>query len=140
MNRDLELIITRHFIDRFYGLILLPRCHRTFHIGWLTEILDAMESHKFLYYSVLACAASHLYLVDGSMRMQDLGLTYYSSAITKLSTFLNTTSRLENHDGLLMSVMLFTIHGVSCPSPAFYTAVHLPAANSLWLNKGGPMC
>jgi hypothetical protein len=131
MNRDLELIITRHFIDRFYGLILLPRCHRAFHIGWLTEILDVMESHKFLYYSVLACAASHLYLVDGSTRMQDLGLTYYSSAITKLSTFLNTISRLENHDGLLMSVMLFTIHGVSCPSPAFHTTVHLPTAKSL---------
>ncbi|KAH7122081.1 hypothetical protein B0J13DRAFT_156198 [Dactylonectria estremocensis] len=109
--RDLEVVISRHFVERFYGLLLLPKCHPGFHEGWLTEIQDLMVRHKSLYYSVLACAASHIHCIDSSSPMQELALRYYSNALKELSRFLARASQLENHNGLLMSVMLLYLHG-----------------------------
>jgi hypothetical protein len=72
-----------------------------------------MVNHKSLYYSVLALAASHIYLIDGSWCMHDLTLRYYSNALTELAQLVANVSEFENHNGLLMSVMLLYIHGVS---------------------------
>jgi len=115
----MQLVLSRHFVERYYNLLLLPRCHPGFYNGWLTEIQDLMISHKCLYFSVLACAASHIHLIDTSTPCQALALTYYTNATRELSSLLNSASRLENHNGLLMSVMLLYLHGVrfSLPRP-----------------------
>ncbi|KAJ9611173.1 hypothetical protein H2200_004356 [Cladophialophora chaetospira] len=108
---DLESVIARHFIDRYYGLLLLPSCHPQYYNGWINEIQELMVQHKPLRHSVLACAASHLHFVDESPQMQELSLTYYSQAIRGLSDMLAKISQLENHNGLLMSIMLLYLHG-----------------------------
>lgn len=131
MARDLEIVISNHFVDRYYGLLILPRCHPGFHSGWLAKILDLMASYKFVYYSVLTCAASHIHLIDTSARMQELALIYYSSAITKLSQLLTAPSQLEYHNGLLISIMLLYIHGVSFPY-SFSSLPHLAASFIRW--------
>lgn len=85
-----------------------------------------MATHKCLYYSVLACAASHIHLIDMSSPMQELALTYYSKAVQELSQLLTTTPRLESHNGVLMTVMLLYIHGVSIDTLLWRAAVQLP--------------
>ncbi|RMJ09413.1 hypothetical protein CDV36_010967 [Fusarium kuroshium] len=110
VNHDLELLLSRHFADRYFSLLLLPSCHRGFHDGWLIDIQHLMVTHKSLYYSMLACSASH-YMNDESWYRQDLALTYYSKAVKELSTLLATVSRHENHNALLMSVILLYLHG-----------------------------
>lgn len=112
ISHDLELSLSRHFADRYFSLLLLPSCHRGFHDGWLIDIQHLMVTHKSLYYSVLACSAAH-YMNDESWYRQDLALMYYSKALKELSTLLATVSSHENHNGLLMSVMLLYLHGVS---------------------------
>lgn len=74
-----------------------------------------MIEYKSLHYSVLANGASHLHFIDSSNQMQELALTYYSNALRNLSDLLARSSRLENHNGLLMSVMLLYLHGVGWP-------------------------
>jgi hypothetical protein len=105
-------MIARHFVDRYYGLLLLPSCHPQYYHGWINEIQELMVEHECLRYSVLACAASHLHFVDSSPQMQELSLTYYSQAIKGLSGVLAKIGQLENHNGLLMSIMLLYLHGV----------------------------
>jgi hypothetical protein len=113
VTTSLEMVISRHFVEKYYGLLLLPNCHIDFYDGWITEIQQLMVEHKCLHYSVLANAASHLHFIDASSQMQELALTYYSKALRGLSNLLGRTSGLENHNGLLMSVMLLYLHGVS---------------------------
>ncbi|ETI25146.1 hypothetical protein G647_04518 [Cladophialophora carrionii CBS 160.54] len=108
---DIESVLARHFVDRYYTLLLLPSCHPQYYHGWINEIQELMLQHKCLRSSVLACAASHLHFVDASPQMQELSLTYYSEAIRGLSEVLARASRLENHNGLLMSIMLLYLHG-----------------------------
>ncbi|KAI5460586.1 hypothetical protein BGZ63DRAFT_473041 [Mariannaea sp. PMI_226] len=104
-------MIIRHFISSYYRLLLLPNCHPRFYNGWLREMQDLMTHFQSLYYSVLACAASHLHFIDNSSRMNELALTYYSDAVGALSKFLSKESQLEQHNGLLMSVMMLYLHG-----------------------------
>ncbi|EXJ60026.1 hypothetical protein A1O7_04175 [Cladophialophora yegresii CBS 114405] len=109
---DLESVLARHFVDRYYALLLLPSCHPEYYHGWINEIQELMLQHKCLRSSVLACAASHLHFVDASPQMQELSLTYYSAAIRGLSEVLaRASSQLENHNGLLMSIILLYLHG-----------------------------
>lgn len=105
-------MIARHFVDKYYCLLLLPNCHPDYYWGWITDIQRLMVECKSLQYSVLACAASHLHYIDDSSQMQELALTYYSQALRGLSELLPKVSQLENHNGLLMSVMLLYLHGV----------------------------
>ncbi|CAM1510683.1 Fc.00g010180.m01.CDS01 [Cosmosporella sp. VM-42] len=111
ISQHLEVLISRHFVDRYYSLLLLPSCHPGIYHGWLTEIQKLTVSNKSLHYSALACAASHIYSIDASWRMHDLALTYYSNALRELSKLLATTSQPENHNGVLMSVILLYLHG-----------------------------
>lgn len=131
LSRDLELVISRHFIERYYGLLLLPNCHPDFYDGWITEIQGLMVQHKSLHYSVLANGASHLHLLDENNNMQELALNYYSSAIKDLSKLLAQEERLENHNGLLMSIMLLYLHG--CMGRGTYTDIpqHVSAATRI---------
>ncbi|KAF2260878.1 hypothetical protein CC78DRAFT_522587 [Lojkania enalia] len=131
LSRDLELTISRHFIEKYYGLLLLPNCHPAFYDGWITEIQYLMLQHKSLHFSVLANGASHLHFIDASNQMQELALTYYSNALRNLSDLLAKSSRLENHNGLLMSVMLLYLHG--CMGRGTYTDIpnHVNAATRI---------
>ncbi|EXJ85680.1 hypothetical protein A1O1_06046 [Capronia coronata CBS 617.96] len=87
-----------------------------------------MVQYKSLQYSVLANAASHIHFIDDSSQMQELALTYYSHALRGLSELLPKTSQLENHNGVLMSVMLLYLHG--CMGRGTYTDIprHVNAA------------
>jgi hypothetical protein len=111
MSESLEIFVFRHFLDKYCRLILLPWCHRSFREGWQNEILRQIAVQKFLYYSAMACAASHIYLTDDCEGMHQLSLWFYSNAVTRLGSLLMKNPRLD-HDGLFSSVLLLTIHGV----------------------------
>jgi hypothetical protein len=113
MCENLEGTLSRHFVNEYYCLLLLPNCHREFYDEWIRDIQQLMVEQKCLHYAVLANAASHLHFVDASLSMQELALTYYSNALRGLSKLLSQAAPLENHDGLLMSVILLYLHGVS---------------------------
>lgn len=114
MSRGMEHAICRHFARRYYGLLVLPDCHPGFYDAWLGEILDLMVRNRSLYYSVLACAATHLHFIDATPQLQHLALTYYSNSISSLSRQIEVAAtRVENHNGVLISVMLLYLHGVS---------------------------
>lgn len=119
-SRDLQSVLSRHFIDRYLDLILLPNRHPKFYNAWVTEFQAPMKPQSGLQYSMLACATSHLYLIDPSPRMQELALRYYFYAIQGISNDLTIASRLENDNGLLLSIILLYLDGVG-----------------LW-NNGGP--
>ncbi|KAH7263795.1 hypothetical protein BKA59DRAFT_466716 [Fusarium tricinctum] len=110
-TNHLELCISQHFSGKYFPLLLLPDCYRGFHDGWLTEIQQLMLAHKSLYYSVLACAASHMFLGDSVWEMHYIALSYYSQGVNELSVLLRNVSEYENHDALLMSVMLLYLYG-----------------------------
>ncbi|KAJ9640173.1 hypothetical protein H2204_003398 [Knufia peltigerae] len=128
LKQDLKPVISRHFIDIYYGLLILPNCHPEYYWGWINEIQELMVQHESLQYSVLANAASHIHFIDDSSQMQELALTYYSQALRGLSELLVKASQVENHNGLLMSVMLLYLHG--CMGRGTYTDIprHVNAA------------
>lgn len=115
VTHDLEVVISRHFIDRYYSLLLLPGCHPDFYDGWIDEIKELMVDQKSLRYSVLANAASHICNIDDSSSMEHLALSYYSESLRGLAKTLShpKASQVANHNGVLMSVMLLYLHGVS---------------------------
>lgn len=111
----LQVIISRHFIENYYGFLLLPNCHPAFYDGWIHDIQELMITDESLRYSVLANAASHIHNRDTNPNMQSLALQYYSKSIKGLSYALIQADDpyLESCDGLLMSIMLLYLHGVS---------------------------
>lgn len=115
VTQDLEVFISRHFIDKYYRFLLLPNCHPDFYNGWINEIQELVVKEKSLHFSVLTNAASHIYNIDAVSGMQDLALSYYSKALRGLASMLERPKepKLETHNGLLMSVMLLYLHGVS---------------------------
>jgi hypothetical protein len=120
---DLEVIISRHFIEKYYNFLLLPNCHAIFQDGWICEIQERMISDESLRYSVLANAASHIYNMDTNPGMQSLALEYYSKSIRGLSDKLTQADdpHLARCNGFLMSIMLLYLHGVSAPSHPYVT-------------------
>lgn len=115
LSQKIQHVLSRHFVQQYFSLLILPRCHPGFHDGWLTDIQHLMTTHKCLYFSVLACAASHVHFIDASTPCQALALTYYTNATRELSSLLKSASSLENHNGCLMSIILLYLHGVSVP-------------------------
>lgn len=118
VSREMPVALSRYFAESYFSLLLLPSCHSEYNNGWLTEIQDLMISHRSLYFSVLACAASHVHLIDNSTPAQGLSIAYYTKATRELSVFLKTATKPENHNGLLMSIMLLYLHGVRYCSPS----------------------
>jgi hypothetical protein len=127
---DLEVIISRHFIEKYYCFLLLPNCHRDFRDGWIVEIQELMATDESLRYSVLANAASHIHNMDANPGMQSVALQYYSKSIRGLTTILDQASNpyLASCNGFLMSVMLLYLHG--CMGKGTYLDIppHLHAA------------
>lgn len=109
----LESILFRYFVEKYYGLLLLPECHSDFYLGWINQIQAklAYPEYRCMHHSLLANAASNLHFVDSKPRMQVVALTYYSNALRGLSKLLAQGSTSESDDGLLMSVMLLYLHG-----------------------------
>lgn len=117
---DLEVVISRHFIEKYYGFLLLPNCHRAFHEGWIRDIQDLMVTDESLRYSVLANAASHIHNMDTNPGMQSVALQYYSKSIRGLTDVLSHANDpyLTRCNGFLMSIMLLYLHGVRIRSRA----------------------
>jgi len=113
----LEVIISRHFIEKYYEFLLLPNADPSFHDGWIRDIQELMVEDESLRYSVLANAASHIHNMDTNPGMQSLALKYYSKSIRGLSKVLVQANDpyLTSYNGLLMSVMLLYLHGVGPP-------------------------
>ncbi|KAH3950605.1 hypothetical protein HBH70_111440 [Parastagonospora nodorum] len=130
LTLDLEVMISRHFIEKYYHFLLLPNCHRAFHDGWIQEIQELMVMDESLRYSVLANAASHIHNVDTNPAMQSISLHYYSKSIRRLADVLSlaTNRYLASYNGFLMSVMLLYLHG--CAGKSTYPDIppHLYAA------------
>ncbi|KAH7071239.1 hypothetical protein BKA63DRAFT_578403 [Paraphoma chrysanthemicola] len=127
---DLEVVISRHFIEKYYEYLLLPDCHPAFHDGWIKDIQELMVDDEGLRYAVLANAASHIHNVDTNPGMQSLALKYYSKSIRGLSHVLDQANDpyLASCNGLLMSIILLYLHG--CLGKGTYTDIppHLQAA------------
>lgn len=117
MSQSLEAAVTRHFMDEFYWLLLLPDCHPDFMHGWIADMQRLLLKLPSLHYSILASAAAHMYAVDVSPQMERVALSYYSKAVCELSLFLshNTDKGLSAEDnyGVLISIILLYIQGVS---------------------------
>ncbi|KXJ87154.1 hypothetical protein Micbo1qcDRAFT_125212 [Microdochium bolleyi] len=128
MSRELPAILSQHFVERYFDLILLPSSHRGFHDDWLAGIKNLMSSHDGLYYSVLACSASHIHLLNNSTPAQSFSLQYYSSATKALSVQLTGPADPEDDNGLLMTVVLLYLHG--CMGLGTYSdiPIHVNAA------------
>ena len=116
LGRHLESAVARHFAKNYYSLLLLPNCHPGFYNGWISDIQDLMNKSKSLQYSVLACAAAHLHFIDGSGPMQELSLAFYSNAIKGLADTLASGSEIAHDNGLLTSIIMLYLHGVSLNS------------------------
>lgn len=115
--RAIETVLSRHFTFGFYKLILLPGCSQHFFKGWLSQLCQLAKRCPSLYNSLLACAASHLYMMDGVETMQHLALTYYSNAIRQLLKALANDEGSWDTDGLLSAIIFLLIHGVSVLPP-----------------------
>lgn len=116
MLREVEQLCSRHFVDLYFGQLLLPGCHPAFYHGWIDEIQQLMEQYKSLYYSVLACSASHIHGLSKSPYMQELALDFYGKSVNNVGQLL-AVSHVATHNGLLMSIILLYIHGVCTVSP-----------------------
>ncbi len=115
LGRDLKSVILRHFSQTYYGLLLNPNSDLAFYDVWSNDLQKLIVASNSLEYAMLANAASHMHFVDGSSQMQELALTYYSKATKGLAETLASAARRQDHDAILMSVMLLYLHGVSHP-------------------------
>ncbi len=99
LSSDLEIVISKHFAEKYCGLLLLPNSHPKFYDGWLTGMFRLIPYHDGLRYSVLANGASHLHLVDKNDSMYELALTYYSGALQHLAKSLDKEQKLQKTMG-----------------------------------------
>lgn len=131
LSSDLEIVISKHFAEKYCGLLLLPNSHPKFYDEWLTGMFRLIPYHDGLRYSVLANGASHLHLVDKNDSMYELALTYYSNALQHLVKSLDKEQEAAENNGLLMSVMLLYLHG--CQGRGTYTDIptHVSAATRI---------
>lgn len=114
LGTDLEVAIARHFVHEYYpGLISLD-CNQQFRLEWLRSIQESMPHFAGLRYSVLANAASHLFLAGESSRMQDLALHYYNRSLRGLSTAISRSDASEwncRNNDILTSMIFLYLHG-----------------------------
>ncbi|KAK0385525.1 hypothetical protein NLU13_6705 [Sarocladium strictum] len=129
ISRDTSVVLARHFVEKYYDLLLLPSCHASFYHSWLAEIEALMDSCKSLHYSALACSAAHIQLTNNANVEQPVSpITYYTNATKELSGMLGHTRQPEGDNGLLTSVILMYIHG--CMGLGTYSdiPIHVNAA------------
>ena len=113
LHLELEPVISRHFIDSYYELIINPESHLDFYDDWINDLQAVMSKSKALRYSMLANSAAHLSTVNGSSSMNDLALSYYSHSMSALVEAIDKKPESQDPNAVLMSVMLLYLHGVS---------------------------
>ncbi|KAF2826813.1 hypothetical protein CC86DRAFT_291830 [Ophiobolus disseminans] len=130
LTTDLEVVISRHFIEKYYEFLVLPNCHPAFRDGWIRDIQELMTEDESLRYSVLANAASHIHNMDTNPGMQSLALNYYSKSIRGLSKVLTQASDpyLTSCNGFLSSVILLYLLGCMGKGTYFDVPPHVHAA------------
>lgn len=114
LETGLESAIAHHFVDHFYPHLLSLDCDRQFRLEWLRSIQEWMPNCTGLRYSVLANAASHLFLAGQCSRMQDLALHYYNRSLRGLSTAISQCDMSEWKYGgndILTSMIFLYLHG-----------------------------
>lgn len=120
-SRDTTPFIFKHFVDKYYGLTLVPNCHPEYYWTFFFELERLLPECRSLQYTVLANAALHLHSTIESTHMQELSLMYYSQALQVLQEILGPNLQLEHNNGLLMSIMLLYTLGVSHSAPSQFT-------------------
>ena len=131
LGTDLEVAIARHFVDHFYPHLISLDCDQQFRIEWLHSIQESMPHCAGLRYSVLANAASHLFLAGESSRMQDLALHYYTRSLRGLSTAISRCDNNEWKSGkndILTSMIFLYLHGNMGNGTYDDTSTHVNAA------------
>ncbi|KAK5044729.1 hypothetical protein LTR84_010503 [Exophiala bonariae] len=127
-SQHIKPIVSKHFADKYYNLILLPNCSSEFYWSMFNELEHVLPGCRSLQYTILANAASHIHSIIKSARMQELALTYYSQALRSMQELLDTNPRLENHNGLLLSVILLYTLGSTGQETHKDTPRHINAA------------
>ncbi|KAH8731971.1 hypothetical protein GQ44DRAFT_270319 [Phaeosphaeriaceae sp. PMI808] len=132
-SRDLEVIMSRHFIDKFFAVIVLPESHSAFVSDWITKIQSLWTNSSSVRFAVLANASSHLHNYDANTRMQSLALNYYSKSVKGLSDVLvkSKNQHFVNSEGFLISIILLYVHGCVGRSTYNDNPPHLSAAMRL---------
>jgi hypothetical protein len=131
LGTDLEVAIARHFVDDFYPHLISLDCDQQFRLEWLHGIQESMPHCAGLRYSVLANAASHLFLAGQSLRMQDLALHYYTCSLRGLSTAISRSDASEWRCGgnaILTSMIFLYLHGNMGNGTYDDTSTHVNAA------------
>ncbi|KIW18847.1 hypothetical protein PV08_03136 [Exophiala spinifera] len=128
LSRDIKPHIFKYFIDEYYDLILLPKCHPKYYWTFFREIERLLPKYQTLQSTVLANAASHLDSTIESASLQELSLTYYSQALQGLQELLGSAPQLEENNGLLISIMLLYTLGVTGKSAYGDIPGHMKAA------------
>jgi hypothetical protein len=119
LRQGLESAISKHFVEKYYGLIINPESHLAFYNDWIVDIQKLMMDSKSLQYSVLANAATHLHFMDESAPMQELAMGYYWLSIQSLRQTLASGKRIKDDNSILMSIMLLYLHGVGASEICF---------------------
>lgn len=131
LGADLEVAIARHFVDHFYPHLISLDCDQQFRLEWLHRIQESMPHCAGLRYSVLANAASHLFLAGESSRIQDLALHYYTRSLRGLSTAISRCDNNEWKSGkndILTSMIFLYPHGNMGNGTYNDTSTHVNAA------------
>jgi hypothetical protein len=101
-------------MDDFYPHLTSLDCDQQFRLEWLHIIQESMPHCAGLRYSVLANAASHLFLAGESSRMQDLALHYYTRSLRGLGAAISRSDANEWKCGgndILTSMIFLYLHG-----------------------------
>jgi hypothetical protein len=114
LETGLEVAMIRHFVDDFYPHLINLDCDRQFRLEWLRSIQEWMPHCMGLRYSVLANAASNLFLAGQCSRMRDLALHYYTRSLRGLATTISQSETSEWKCGgndVLTSMIFLYLHG-----------------------------
>jgi hypothetical protein len=131
LGTGLEIAVARHFVDHFYPHLLSLDCDRHFHQEWLRSIQKSMPHSTGLRYSVLANAASHLFLAGRCPQMQDLALHYYTRSLRGLGTAISQSDTNDWECGkndILTSMIFLYLHGNMGNGTYEDTSIHVNAA------------
>ena len=125
-------MVSANFFDKYFDMIILPDCHPQFYHGWLSSLRSLSLQHPSLYYSILACSASQVYVLKQVQPFRQLTLEYYDRSIKGVSQLLSTSGEaVATNNALLMSIILLYIHGCLGHATLADIPRHLNAAINL---------
>jgi hypothetical protein len=131
LGSGLEVAIAHHFVDHYYPHLISFDCDPTFRLEWLSSIQKSMPQCTSLRYSVLANAASHIFLTGQCPQMQDLAIHYYTRSLRGLGTaisHLDTSNWQFAHNDILTSIIFLYLHGNMGSGTYSDISIHVNAA------------